>query len=374
MDLERRRMLKYLAAWSLGACTCGGCRTVPMTNRKQLLLTPESQEVALGLSSFEEVKTKEPASANRTYIDLVNRVGQRIAAAADRPDYKWEFCVIATDTQNAFCLPGGKVAVYEGIIPVCGNEAGLAVVMSHEISHALARHGGERMSQNYAVDGVKQAMSYVTQKQDAAKKEMLMQAYGYASQYGVILPYSRKHESEADHMGIQLMAKAGYEPSEAPRFWTRFGALQAGKKPAEFMSTHPSDDHRAKDLESWLPEANQLYAAAPNKIGTGEAIVAAPPSASPPAPAAGPGPAAPAGPAPGAASAPQQGLASGSPASGSPASGAPPAGNVLYTPFGSPGLTPQATRSAAAPTGTAPASAAQAISWPKLPFPFGSSQ
>ena len=364
MDLERRRMLQYLAAWSLGACTCCGCRTVPMTNRKQLLLTPENQEVALGLSSFEEVKTKEPASTNRVCIELVNRVGQRIAAAADRPDYQWEFCVIAAETQNAFCLPGGKVAVYEGIIPVCGNEAGLAVVMSHEISHALARHGGERMSQNYAVDGVKQAMSYVTQKEDTKKKELLMQAYGYASQYGVILPYSRKHESEADHMGVQLMAKAGYDPTEAPRFWTRFGALQQGQKPAEFMSTHPSDDRRAKDLEGWLPEANQLYAAAPTKFGTGEMIALAPPSARPPAPGAAPG--ATPGPAPGPTPGPPPGFASGPAATGTP-----PAGNVAATPFGFPGITPQATRSPAAPAASSQAPSAQPVSWPKLSLPFG---
>lgn len=276
MDLERRRVLQYLAMWSFGSCVCCGCRTVPMTNRKQMLLMPEDKEVAMGLSAYEEVKTKEPESKNPQYIALVTRVGQRIAQAANKPDYKWEFHVIADDTQNAFCLPGGKVAVYEGIIPVCGNEAGLAVVMSHEISHALARHGGERMSQNYAVEGAKQAVQWMTRKESDKNKELVMQAYGVGTKYGVLLPYSRKHESEADHMGIELMARAGYDPSEAPKFWTRFGALNKGDKPAEFMSTHPSDDRRAKDLEALLPEAGQMYAQAREKYGTGEVIAVNP--------------------------------------------------------------------------------------------------
>jgi predicted Zn-dependent protease len=261
-----------------------------MTNRKQMLLVPESQEVSLGLSAYEEVTKKEPASTNQRYVELVNRVGRRIADVANRSDYKWEFRVLASETQNAFCLPGGKVAVYEGIIPVCGNEAGLAVVMSHEISHALARHGGERMSQNYAVDGVKQAVQYVTRTQEEGKREMIMQAYGLASQYGVILPYSRKHESEADHMGILLMAQAGYDPAEAPRFWTRFGTVQKGQKPPEFLSTHPSDERRARDLESWLPEAGQRYATAAIKLGSGETILAAAPPVSPSAPPTGTAP------------------------------------------------------------------------------------
>jgi metalloendopeptidase OMA1, mitochondrial len=290
MDRERRRLLQYLAAYSLGSCLCTGCRNVPMTNRKQLLLMPETQEVTMGLSAFDDVKKKEPPSTNQPYIQLVSRVGQRIATAANRPDYKWEFVVIAAETQNAFCLPGGKVAVYEGIIPVCANEAGLAVVMSHEISHALARHGGERMSQNMAVDKAKEAVSYITRNQDQTKKDLMLQAYGVASQYGVILPYSRKHESEADHMGIQLMAKAGYDPAEAPQFWQRFGAVQAGSKPAEFLSTHPSDERRAADLQGWLAEANQMYATSANKYGQGESIAAARPAAPGAAPAAGSAP------------------------------------------------------------------------------------
>jgi predicted Zn-dependent protease len=251
-----------------------GCRSAPVTGRRQMLLMPETQEVSMGLTSYQDIVGKEPVSTNAAYIETVERVGQRIAAVADKPDYQWEFRVIASDVQNAFCLPGGKVAIYEGILPICENEAGLAVVMSHEVAHALARHGGERMSQSLAVDGVKQAVSYATQKQDETRREILLKAYGVASEYGVILPYSRKHESEADHIGLMLMAKAGYDPSEAPRFWQRFAVAQQGNKPLEFLSTHPSDARRAGDLESLLPEAMKLYVTAPSRFGLGEGLAA----------------------------------------------------------------------------------------------------
>ncbi len=268
-----------LAGWLVLALVSlsADCRSAPVTGRRQMLLLPETQEVSLGLTSYQEIVAKEPASTNQAYIDMVERVGQRIAAVADKPGYQWEFRVIASDVQNAFCLPGGKVAVYEGILPICENEAGLAVVMSHEVVHALARHGGERMSQSLAVDGVKQAVSYATQTQDETRREILLKAYGVASEYGVILPYSRKHESEADHIGLMLMAEAGYDPSEAPRFWQRFArasqtGAQQGNKPLEFLSTHPSDARRASDLDTLLPEAMKLYVTAPTRYGLGEGL------------------------------------------------------------------------------------------------------
>lgn len=288
MDMDRRAALRMIG-WTCGGIALCGCRTAPITGRKQLLLMPEENEISMGLTAFQDVVSKEPASANRQYCDMVNRVGHRIAEVSGRPDYKWEFHVLASDQMNAFCLPGGKVAVYEGIIPVCANEAGLAVVMSHEVAHALARHGGERMSQNYAVDGVKQAVSYVMQNHEQQNREIVMKAYGIASEYGVILPYSRKHESEADHMGLMMMAKAGYDPAEAPQFWMRFAAMTAGTKPPEFLSTHPSDERRASDLRALLPEAGQLYQQASAKYGTGEILLAAHPVQAPAGPAAQPG-------------------------------------------------------------------------------------
>ena len=156
--------------------------------------------------------------------------------------------------------------MHEGIMPICQNEAGVAVVLSHEIAHALARHGGERMSQSYVVNGVGTAVGYMTRSQDAVLRQRINTVYGLSSKYGFILPYSRKHESEADHMGLLLMAQAGYDPSEAPRFWTRFGGQQSAKPP-EFLSTHPADDRRAHELQELLPQAVSMYEQSPQKLG-----------------------------------------------------------------------------------------------------------
>ena len=249
-----------------------GCRTVELTGRRQLLLVPESNEMKLGASAFQETLAEERPSENRRYVEMVNRVGQRIAAVANRPEYDWEFKLIASPQQNAFCLPGGKVAIYEGILPVCQNEAGLAVVMSHEIAHALARHGGERMSQGYLVNGVGTALSVVLQNQEQVLQQRVAKAYGLASEYGFVLPYSRKHESEADHMGLMLMAKAGYDPSEAPAFWQRFSTSQGSPQQPEFLSTHPADERRSQDLAGLLPEAIQIYGTVAQRYGKGEPI------------------------------------------------------------------------------------------------------
>lgn len=265
-----------------------GCRTVPMSGRQQLLLLPEDQEITAGLASYEEITAAEPPSQNAEYIAMVNRVGQRIAAVAGRPDYQWEFRVIASPQQNAFALPGGKVAIYEGIMPVCANEAGLAVVMSHEIAHALARHGGERMSHGLVENSFRKMVSYMTQSQEEERRRQIETAYGVAAKYGAILPYSRKHESEADEMGVILMAKAGYDPREAPRFWQRFAEHKHGEQLHEFLSTHPSDATRAADLEAMMPEAIAAYEASPAKFGLG-VVLANPGTTMPgPTPYAGP--------------------------------------------------------------------------------------
>ena len=239
------------------------------------MLLPEGQEIALGSEAYQETIASEPASQNTRLSQMVNRVGQRIAAVSDRNDYQWEFQLIASPTQNAFCLPGGKVAIYEGILPVCEDEAGLAVVMSHEIAHALARHGGERMSQTMAVDGVKMVAEKLIGTYAADKKEILLKAYGVGSQYGVLLPYSRRQESEADHIGLNLMAKAGYDPVVAPDFWTRFGNLKTGDQQPEFLSTHPADERRAADLLKLMDESKTIYAGAPQKYGRGEVLIQA---------------------------------------------------------------------------------------------------
>ena len=177
--IDRRESLRQMGLWTLGGIggclgSCG-CRSTPITNRRQLMLVPESQEISLGLQAYQETIAEQTASSNGALVQMVQRVGQRIAAVSQRDDFKWEFNLIADPQQNAFCLPGGKVAIYEGILPVCQDEAGLAVVMSHEIAHALARHGGERMSHNMAVDGAKVLIDKVAGKYVPGKKDLLMQ-------------------------------------------------------------------------------------------------------------------------------------------------------------------------------------------------------
>ncbi len=254
-----------IAVWS-------GCRSTPVTGRKQLLIVSESQEIAMGVNAYREILSSEKLSTNRRYVDMVNRVGRRIAAVADRPDYQWEFNVIASPQQNAFALPGGQVAVYEGIIPICQNEAGLAVVMSHEVAHALARHGGERMSHSTIQSGLQKGLDFVARNQEEGQKKIIMAAYGITSEYAAIRPFSRVQESEADHIGLILMAKAGYDPQEAPRFWERFAEAGQGRKHPEFLSTHPSDEHRAADLRALLPEATEQFEKATARYGLGEPI------------------------------------------------------------------------------------------------------
>lgn len=249
-----------------------GCRTAPVTNRRQLIMTSEEKENAIGLTAYQEVLKKEPPSQNERDLEIVRRVGNRIAAVANCPDFKWEFNVIDSETQNAFCLPGGKVAVYTGILKVCESEAGLAVVMSHEVAHAIARHGGERMAHQTVQNLGKSAVGYVMQNQEEQKQKIVLTAYGAVSEYGAILPYSREHELEADHIGIMLMAKAGYDPSEAPVFWERFSAVKGGDAPMEFLSTHPSDARRSAALRELLPEAVRYYQESAEKYGLGEKI------------------------------------------------------------------------------------------------------
>ena len=268
--LEKHLMLTLVIAALTFNC---GCISTPMTGRRQLLLVPEQREIELGLQAYQAALAEERPSSNQEYVALVQRVGSRLAHVAQRPSYAWEFRVVDSPQQNAFCLPGGKVAVYEGILPICENEAGLAVVMSHEVAHALARHGGERMSHGYVVDGANLALSYLTQNQAQERREQIQRVFGLTSKYGFVLPYSRQHELEADQMGLMLMAQAGYDPRAAPRFWMRFAQAQGGNVGlSQYLSTHPADDVRAAQLEQRLPEAISVYESAPNKYGPGVAI------------------------------------------------------------------------------------------------------
>lgn len=269
---DRRRWL-YNAVGLSAISLCCGCRSTPFTGRPQLRFIPKSMEMSLGEQSYAEVLAESTVSQNAAWTDAVVRTGQRISQVANAPDFKWDFRLLASPKQNAFCLPGGKVAIYEGIIPYCENEAGLAVVMSHEIAHALAHHGAERMSQQAGVKGVGAVLGWAMSETTPATRELSMKAFGTGVQYGVLLPYSRHHESEADAIGLQLMAKAGYDPSEAPLFWGRFGQAKSGTgTPPEWASTHPSDDRRASDLAAKLPEALALYQSTGSRYGKGEKL------------------------------------------------------------------------------------------------------
>jgi predicted Zn-dependent protease len=250
----------------------GGCESAPVTGRSQMMLVSESEERALGLQAYREVLAKEPLSADVVANQLVDKVGRRIAAAAERPPdnlwpaphFHWEFKTIDKNEPNAFCLPGGKVVVYTGIFPITRNEAGLAVVIGHEVAHALARHGAERMSdQKVAAIGTTAAGIALGATVGRGRSQVfvpaMMAALGAGATVGYLLPMSRTQESEADRIGLILMALAGYDPREAIAVWERMHAASAGNRKAEWLSTHPADTTRLNDIRRWMPEALQYY-------------------------------------------------------------------------------------------------------------------
>ena len=238
-----------------------GCQTVEYTGRSQVNLISESQEKQLGTEAYEDILKKTPISKRSDWQTQLQRVGQRIAAAAARPDYQWEFKVLQGKEVNAFCLPGGKVAFWEGIMPVAQDDTGVAVIMGHEVAHALARHGAERMSQSMSAQLIGQILTAGVGMANPALAEDFAQLYGLGASVGVILPWGRAQESEADHIGLILMAKAGYDPAAAVGFWERMSKVQQGGKPPEFLSTHPSDETRINQIKQWLPEAQKYYKA-----------------------------------------------------------------------------------------------------------------
>ena len=244
------------------------------TGRKQLLDTSAEEEAALGLQSYKEILQQSEVVRTGPVPQEVQGIAQRLVEAAPKVEkyladtngtpattdwgsYDWQVSVIQSDEVNAFCLPGGKIAVYTGIIPVAKNDDGLAVVMGHEIAHALLRHGGERMAQQKLVQMGSIAASMSTGDMDPQKRQMVMAAIGAGTQYGVLLPFSRSHETEADHVGLLLAAAACYNPQEAPKLWERMASL-GKQKPPEFMSTHPAEGTRIEQLNAWMPEAMQV--------------------------------------------------------------------------------------------------------------------
>lgn len=239
-----------------------GCTTNPYTGRKQLMLVDEAQERQLGVSAYQQTLGESRVSTDPREVDPVRRVGKRIADAAAQKDFAWEFNVIVDDkTLNAWCLPGGKIAFYTGIFPVLQDEAGMAFVMGHEVAHALLHHGAERMSQTMATEGAASLLGAVLSSKDPMIQQGALAAFGAATNVGVLLPFSRKHESEADGVGLELMARAGYDPQASVEVWKRMQAL-GGKQPPQWLSTHPSHETRIQDLESRLPKAMALYQSA----------------------------------------------------------------------------------------------------------------
>jgi predicted Zn-dependent protease len=261
-----RILTRWMVVAVLGAVVAGltGCTTVPVTGRKSLSLISAEQEMALGLSSFQEMKKSAPISKDPKLNELVTRVGRQIAnvASNDMPNAQWEFVVFDSKEANAFCLPGGKVGVYSGILPITKDDAGLATVIGHEVAHAVARHGGERISEAMLMQTGGQVLGATLSSVDPAWQQAAMLAYGVGTKVGRELPHSRAQESEADRIGLIYMARAGYDPRAAVGFWQRFSEYNKGQGadsvPA-FLRTHPLDAIRIKDLQRWMPEAEAEF-------------------------------------------------------------------------------------------------------------------
>ncbi len=263
------RPLRLILALTILALLVAACATVPLTGRKQLSLIPDSQMNTMSFQQYDQVLAESALSKNAEETAMIKRVGARIQASVEKyladhgqsshiDGYAWDFNLIESDQINAWCMPGGKVAFYTGILPVCQDETGVAVVMGHEIAHAIAEHGSERMSHSMMVQMGGVALNEAVKNEPDATQSLYMSAFAVGSQYGAMLPFSRKHESEADHMGLIFMAMAGYDPQEAPVFWQRMASL-GGEKPPEFMSTHPADETRVRQLNEWMPEALKYY-------------------------------------------------------------------------------------------------------------------
>jgi predicted Zn-dependent protease len=241
------------------ALVAAGCVTEPVTGRKQFMVTGASQEVALGLSAFDSLKKETPISKDAAQRALLEKVGRRIAAVADLPNAQWEFVLFDSPQANAFCLPGGKVGVYTGILPITRDEAGLATVIGHEVAHALARHGGERMSMAKGLELA--GILGGTAMSQSEYGPYFQQLYAPVSQVGVALPHSRMQESSADEIGLILMARAGYDPKQAVGFWERFATYNqaAGSQTPWFLRTHPLDQQRIAKIQQLLPKAQAEF-------------------------------------------------------------------------------------------------------------------
>jgi predicted Zn-dependent protease len=246
------------------------CSTVPLTGRHQLNLVPQSSMLSMSFQQYDQFLKENKLSRNTVQSQMVTRVGKRIQKAVETyfaenkmskklSNYSWEFNLVENEEINAWCMPGGKVVVYTGILPITRDETGLAVVMGHEIAHAIAKHGNERMSQGLLAQAGGMALSTALESEPETTRQLWVAAYGLGAQLGLVLPYSRLHENEADHLGLIFMSRAGYNPNEAVGFWQRMAAKKGGKNPPEFLSTHPSDKKRIKNIKNLIPKAMKYY-------------------------------------------------------------------------------------------------------------------
>lgn len=266
--------IRHLALLALLAVVIS-CRTVPVTGRRQLILIPPSEMYQMSYTQYSQFLQQNKLSTDREKTEMIRRIGTRIQTAVETymaekglgeqiKDFRWEFNLVEDNTVNAWCMPGGKVVFYTGILPVCQNENAIAVVMGHEVAHAIAEHGAERMSQGLVQQLGVAGLSIALSQKPQLTQNLWMQAFGVGSNLG-ILSFSRQHESEADDMGIIFAAMAGYDPREAVPFWQRMASLSGGQSPPEFMSTHPSSETRVANLQAKMPEAVKLYEQYKNK-------------------------------------------------------------------------------------------------------------
>ena len=262
-------MFKKVILLTLAGIITYSCATVPVTGRRQLNLINNSEILPLSYDQYEQVLKESKLSDNKEWTAMVKRSGKRIKMAAEQhmkdigaegqlEGYDWTFNLLESETVNAWCMPGGKVAFYTGIMPICATEEGVAVVMGHEVAHAIANHSRERMSQGMITNGLGSVLGTAIGSDPTLTQEIFMQSVGIGSQLGM-LKFSRTHESEADKIGLIFMAIAGYNPQEAPRFWQRMNDNANGERPPEFLSTHPNPETRIADLNAALPEAMKYY-------------------------------------------------------------------------------------------------------------------
>ncbi len=261
-----------LAALAVLVFSLFSCQTViePFTGRKQYLMTSLQEEATLGLQAWNDMLKTEKTSSDMGKKAAVERVGRNISQVAEKPDFQWEFKVFENDVANAFCLPGGKVGVNSGLFKFTANDAELAVVVGHEVGHAIARHGGERMTQGMMQNLVGLGLTVALGSRAEEEKVRWLAAYTGITTVGVLLPFSREHEYAADQIGMMLMAKAGYDPAAAVTFWTKFGADDKTPGIMQYLSTHPLSSKRIEKMRALLPKAQAEYAKAPKKLGLGQ--------------------------------------------------------------------------------------------------------